>query len=111
MCKLNIEDIKYCIEEFKPEGYYNTPYGEAIKKIQKRGKTITDLQEVLYQHFLTRVIEGINKLEDYEIHTTRSNHLIFDLNNYSLPPEEIEINGDEAKEQAIKYIIAQGRGK
>lgn len=73
------------------------------------GDTTDDLGEmynaIYHPLFLQRVIEGINKGEDFEIHTNRSNILVY--NHYDGFPRGFEYTGDETKEEAIKYILEQ----
>ena len=47
---------------------------------------------IFYNNFLQSVIEGINEGEEFEIHTTRSNHLIFSKVEHTKLPEEIPLD-------------------
>lgn len=55
--------------------------------------------------YLFRVMEAINKKEDFEIHTTRSNIIVFSSVCASREFEIDIYNEDESKESAIIYIM------
>jgi len=67
------------------------------------------MSHVFYPLLLQRVIEGINKFEDYDIIQTRSNVSVFGYAKNQEPKhfESEPTKEDQAKEQALKYIYEQ----
>lgn len=118
---LSIEEKVRCIEKFKPEGYsiayqekwkshtINTPLTTGITFLDNWNREITFRGD--YPLFIQRVIEGINKNDEYIIESNSqliniyNIHLDYDL-VYQVDFDDYA-NIDQAKEQAIKYILGQ----
>lgn len=112
---LTPEEIRRCIEDFKPEGFeyvssmQNGRYGQ-IKYLNDFFylQSVTWMK-TLYPLFLTRCIEGINKIiKDVAIVTfwDGKGWWCYDcgLDRFDLPMT-VYATPDQAKEQAIKYIL------
>lgn len=105
---LTVEEIKKCIEEFNPEGFHINPNGFMFYESIYLGDYKNYIQEGFNSLFLQRVIEGINRTESpYCIIQDQSGLRVWDAektrgNNFYLWNHE---SIDQAKEQAIKYIL------
>lgn len=118
---LTVEEIKKCIEEFKPEGFDYLPskYNSLDDQIRIEGddyacrydlydKTWTNF---IYPLFLQRVIEGINNLYNNDNKDFMYN-IVVDYGGLSVryagrTLEHYSNFDDEAKEGAIKFILEQ----
>lgn len=118
---LTVEEIKKCIEEFKPEGCKIEPDGAVniYDVVIDRFTNHTDTVEYInyyymnYPLFLQRVIEGINRQYPnggrYWIETDFKEIEILDCKTKRTVAnwyfDEFQGDIDQAKEQAIKYIL------
>lgn len=105
-------DVKRCIEEFKPEGFEIRNFnGIEIIEFHNILSCPVDMlgnDLVLHPLFLQRVIEGV-KIKDKEqllsIEPNRHGKWYFSLwNQYC---SDLTNTPDQAKEQAIKYILSK----
>ena len=116
---LTVEEIKNCIEEFKPEGFvyherscssFTLEYKNSCFEIEYDTLKYSANTEV-YELFLQRVIEGINRSNPEWIQISQCGYcvqVLTDCNRDVLLSIDLTINNidiDEAKEQAIKYIL------
>jgi len=108
---MNIDFIKWMVRY--AEGYHlktihgldAIDYGEEVESLED----FSSCESIARSHLLTRVIEGINNSENYDIIQTRSNIVIY---GYYKNPEPVYFElepklPDQAKEAALKYIYEQ----
>lgn len=121
--KLNIEDIKYCVEGFKPEGFrikHDFVSGEDVLWFDQYCVMFLGRKtprEGLYFLFLQRVIEGINKggisgkdhsiiIEQYGTQLILDDEAVEGYVIYNFSDHE---SIDNTKEHVIKDVIKQLR--
>lgn len=116
--QLTSEEIKKCIEEFKPVGFEIRTVGEYqyLKETHTKSKWFCDFDyldennwdifNLVYPLFLQRVIEGINRLAPNKLTITLDSVIAISnkWDEYIIEFEPLEVS-DQAKTQAIKYIL------
>ena len=126
------EDIKACIDMFKPEGFNFSEEGKLIGEYQliytslthnthsvamtldKHGKRL-DASDYIYSLFLQRIIEVINNLDlDYYIEVCKAVTIVNSEDGADfqiLLPECGYFPMDQVKEKAILYVLTYLQGK
>jgi hypothetical protein len=117
---LTVEDIKKIFDNFEVEGFeYRKQHSDSdydiiyITEFSKSYWYIANIKQWgYYPHFLTRVIEGINKKSNIMIDQTSGyiSSIYFNLKTKTQHPEGFDLSvftPDQAKTKAIKYILEQ----
>ena len=119
---MKIQDIQYILEKFEVQDFaYEGSAYTTVRVITPIGIIdLSDLStsenEAMYNLFLQRTIEAINKsgewvIDQYSncISMNRSNSL--ECNEVNIEGKDTRLTPDQAKEQAILYIINKLRSE